>query len=759
MKCDPPGARANLSGEAGEERGAREQRILRRGRVELGAEVVLERHQHLGRRLLGHHGVVGRRVARGIGADPGVGIARRALAAADVEPVVRVDLVVDDEVGDPSVPVLAVVAARQHAGEAAVIGGVRRGAEDLVARRDRRAAGDAGPRGHAVDDGGHDDSLAGPFGDCGVDGGVDREAMAVLLFLGGGIAGRRLRGALQVAQTRFMATPPALLPAISSLSGQKSGWRPFSRYAPRVGYGSGPAPPAPPAPELALELEPPALPEEDEAVLELLSPAPPVPELLAVAAAPPSPAGELSVTPPAQAPTSAKAATGTKEPRRRAGRGTSARIARRRRCCARTSLSESPADERSRALPSATRTTSGAACRCATGASASRARSSGSAWCSRRTARSGGSSTRRPRGMGSGAMRSAFSPPRRSSPRERGTAVRWSGSSSRRCRRSRATRRRALARIVGRSLALFSWLGVSDLHWENLVLGVDARGHVVFAPLDVEMILADLSLPTETKLLPDADPEYAEICRHASGVRRVLPYLGKPVDAADLLAMAGAYRSTLAFLDRSRARDRRRVRAPARPARDAHSRVPPRDRTSTCARARSRRGRRCSTRSRSSSPAATSRTSSGLYGRPGIHYYGDRDARRGSSDCRCEGDVPQLEPLLSLSRGLRSPSRKKLREEGLFTLLGAFDHASFVGRHASDELEATFGARTLVREAAHGRGAAHPAKPERVRRQRLPAVSLRRGPLGLRPAGHGVRGRAGGGARSGVQAPERRGSR
>src|SRR5690349_24097812 len=38
--------------------------------------------------------------------------------------------------------------------------------------------------------------------------------------------------------------------------------------------------------------------------------------------------------------------------------------------------------------------------------------------------------------------------------------------------------------------------------------------------------------------------------RHAAGVRRVLPYLGKPVEAADLLAMAGAYRSTLALLDR-----------------------------------------------------------------------------------------------------------------------------------------------------------------------------------------------------------------
>jgi hypothetical protein len=110
--------------------------------------------------------------------------------------------------------------------------------------------------------------------------------------------------------------------------------------------------------------------------------------------------------------------------------------------------------------------------------------------------------------------------------------------------------RRSLARIVGRAVALFSWLGVADLHWENLVLGEGSGDRVIFAPLDVEMILADLSLPTETKLLPDADAEYAEICRHAAGVRRVLPYLGKPIDVGDLLAMGSAYRGTLALLER-----------------------------------------------------------------------------------------------------------------------------------------------------------------------------------------------------------------
>lgn len=254
--------------------------------------------------------------------------------------------------------------------------------------------------------------------------------------------------------------------------------------------------------------------------------------------------------------------------------------------------------------------------------------------------------------------------------------------------------RRALAAIVGRSIALFSWLGVTDLHWENLVLGVDRRGQVVFTPLDVEMILAHLSLPTETKLLPDADPEYAEICRHACGVRRVLPYLGKPVEAADLLAMAGAYRGTLAFLDRQ-ASAIAAVFAGLPGLRETPIRV--------CLRGT---GDYVHAGSEPVWPplldAEVEQLARGdipyffrLYGKQGIHYYGDRDLRRLERLPR-EGDVPQLDPILQVSRGLRSPSRKKLREDGLFTLLGAFDHPSLTGRHPSDELELTLRARTIV---------------------------------------------------------------
>jgi hypothetical protein len=263
--------------------------------------------------------------------------------------------------------------------------------------------------------------------------------------------------------------------------------------------------------------------------------------------------------------------------------------------------------------------------------------------------------------------------------------------------------RRALARIVGRSIALFAWLGVSDLHWENLVLGLAPKGRVIFAPLDVEMILADLSLPTETKLLPDADPEYAAICRHACGVRRVLPYLGKPIAAADLVAMAGAYRGTLAFLDRN-----------AKAIADVFTSLPALRETPIriCLRGTEEYVRAQSEHAPPIWPPLLDEEVEQLdrgdipyffrlYGRPGIHYYRN-PALTELGTLPLEGDVPQLDPMLRLSRGFRSPTRKKLREEGLFTVLGAFDHPSFVGRHADDDLALTFTARTIVVKPVRG---------------------------------------------------------
>lgn len=250
-----------------------------------------------------------------------------------------------------------------------------------------------------------------------------------------------------------------------------------------------------------------------------------------------------------------------------------------------------------------------------------------------------------------------------------------------------------LAKVVGRALALSSFLGIADLHWENLALGFGDQGSLVFAPLDVEIILSDLSLPTETKLVPDADPEVRAVSRHASGVRRVLPYLGKPVALATLAEMAGAYHVLLAFLERHAEAIARVFRALPE-LRETPIRV--------CLRGT---GDYVLSETRPAWPpfldAELEQMERGdipyffrLYGRPGIHYYRDRSLTKlGRLPLR--GDVPTLEPLLKLSSGLRSPGRQRLREEGLFALLGAFDHPSLRGRHASDGVAVELGARRI----------------------------------------------------------------
>lgn len=254
--------------------------------------------------------------------------------------------------------------------------------------------------------------------------------------------------------------------------------------------------------------------------------------------------------------------------------------------------------------------------------------------------------------------------------------------------------RRDLARIAGRTLALFSWLGVADLHWENLVLGLHASGQMVFTPLDIEMILADLRRPTETKLLPDADPEYAEICRHAAGLRRLLPYLGKPVDPTDLVAMASAYLQTLAFLDQH-----------ARAIADVFAALPTLGETPIriCLRGTEEY---VHAERRSLWPPLLAEEMEQLargdipyffrlYGKPGIHSFGNRELSQ-IKTLPLKGDVPQLDPILNIERGFRSKGRKALREEGLFTILGAFDHRSFSGKAESDGLAVTFRGRTLI---------------------------------------------------------------
>src|SRR6185369_4689511 len=171
----------------------------------------------------------------------------------------------------------------------------------------------------------------------------------------------------------------------------------------------------------------------------------------------------------------------------------------------------------------------------------------------------------------------------------------------------------------------------------------------------------------------------AAICRHACGVRRVLPFLGKPIDVAELLVMAGAYRSTLAFLDRH-SQEIADVFSGLPELREAPLRVLLRG-----------TGDYVQAAAKSLWPplldAEVEQLTRGdipyffrLYGQPGIRWFANR-ALTATKSLPLRGDVPKLEPLLSVTRGFRSPARKRLAEAGLFAVLGAFDHPALRGRH------------------------------------------------------------------------------
>ena len=248
---------------------------------------------------------------------------------------------------------------------------------------------------------------------------------------------------------------------------------------------------------------------------------------------------------------------------------------------------------------------------------------------------------------------------------------------------------------------------------------------MVFAPLDVEMILADLASPTETKLLPDADPEYAAISppRERRAARPAVP--GQAGARRGPRRDGRRVRRDARSPRRERRGNRRRPRALAGAAARRPFACASAARASTCAPAPCRCGRRCSTPRRSSSRAATSRTSSASTGaRASTTTRASRCA--GWSRLPLDGDVPQLEPLLDVSRALRLQAPPQAARGGSLHAAGRVRRTlrspGTTRRTASRSLQ---GAPLVVR--TERRGALLRAQPARVRRQRLPAVPLRRG--------------------------------
>ena len=181
---DAPVAAADLGDEMAEEGLGGDDRLgVREHRVKGAAEVVLERDEDLGVRLLLFHGVVGGVVALRVDAGPGGGVAG-ARGAAVVEPLAGVDFVVDDEIGDAAVAIEAVEIPGKETGKAPVVSGACLGRRAEVSGHHRAAvARSARPGGNAVDDASHDHARV-----CvGLDGGgvarFDAETIAVVFDL------------------------------------------------------------------------------------------------------------------------------------------------------------------------------------------------------------------------------------------------------------------------------------------------------------------------------------------------------------------------------------------------------------------------------------------------------------------------------------------------------------------------------------------------------------------------------------------------
>ncbi len=177
-----PGSSAHPRGQARQESLSRQQRILRGRLVIAGPKVMLQRHEYLGLGLFRHHAVVRGNVVLRIRVQPGIRVTRRPLTTPDVEPVVRVDFVVNHEVRNTPVPVQSIVTPRQHPRESPVVRSVGRCTEDLEPRRNRCAWRDSCPRGDPVHHRRYHQPPRCPVRDRRVDVRVNRVAVPVHLF-------------------------------------------------------------------------------------------------------------------------------------------------------------------------------------------------------------------------------------------------------------------------------------------------------------------------------------------------------------------------------------------------------------------------------------------------------------------------------------------------------------------------------------------------------------------------------------------------
>ncbi len=103
-----------------------------------------------------------------------------------------------------------------------------------------------------------------------------------------------------------------------------------------------------------------------------------------------------------------------------------------------------------------------------------------------------------------------------------------------------------LAVMTGQLMALAVWYGITDLHWENIILGRDKRRRLRLGLIDIEELFSKTHFPCDTQFLPGT----SRFSRYYAGIHKCLAPFKEPVDGNFILQVTTGYLEQLANLKR-----------------------------------------------------------------------------------------------------------------------------------------------------------------------------------------------------------------
>lgn len=97
--------------------------------------------------------------------------------------------------------------------------------------------------------------------------------------------------------------------------------------------------------------------------------------------------------------------------------------------------------------------------------------------------------------------------------------------------------------LIGSTLALISWLGINDLHNDNIVFGTALEGSPVFGPIDIEGIFDDYYLLSQAHLMQSRELKVVD-----AGLLKISNFLNEFPTTNAVAALSSGYLKTLDLL-------------------------------------------------------------------------------------------------------------------------------------------------------------------------------------------------------------------